>query len=762
MEYSIFISYRRIGGFETAKHLYDLLKYDGYTVCFDIDTLREGKFNSALLSCIESCEDFILIVDAHAFDRTLNPNFNPENDWLRQELSYALKLKKNIIPILLSGASFPEELPDDIKDIRYMNGPEYSKGYFDSFYSKLISFLHSTPVVSRQLDVMNNNGEKLQDNNPAKVSNFDLDEQRVIDSVALRELKEEFKRYIKDQAGTIKEYAIIAVSLICFACIIVFVYYKFCQPASLQRVMLPCQRPHHGSILARDSTVLARDVDSYDLFLLSELDKDDPDIDNAMRVLAQKLSLIKPSLSAPEWWTRLNNLVRLHYDMHSVLVASNFTKEEVSFLNSDCFYIDTLGSYRNNIDLNLYNGTGIGFFQHKYVREYPYGSLARRAIGYVKYLEKTLYIGLDGEYDERLAYNNVDMLTTLDMEIQALADNALRSKLDSSVLGACLVLMEVQTGAVRAMVNLHKADDGRFREQYNYAVSRSYEPGYVVSAMTLATALQDNIITSLDETMPTCGGCYEGMPVDLAIREYEKLSGEKNISIIEGFKMSSNYVMTSLASRYENNPDYYIGSLRDLCATYFDTGGLALVDFPSPKSFVWTKSTIPSFAIGYAWTTSPLHIINFYNTVANGGVEMNPYLVSEFIGTIDDGIIQHKPLNNNMTPEVAAEVARALKASCDSRPFVDAKFQVAGKSSVSRQIIDRKFRINDDPYTGENNSHEYASTFAGFFPADVPQYSVVCAVFTNLTSEMPSCLNAPGLAVREIVDSISMDINGLE
>lgn len=144
-EFDIFISYRRVGGFETAKHLYDLLRHDGYAVSFDIDTLREGKFNVALLSRIKMCQDFVLIVDPHTFDRTLDPNFNPDQDWLRQELSYALSLQKNVIPILLAGASFPDELPDDIREVKYMNGPSYSKDYFDSFYSKLKSFLNSKP-----------------------------------------------------------------------------------------------------------------------------------------------------------------------------------------------------------------------------------------------------------------------------------------------------------------------------------------------------------------------------------------------------------------------------------------------------------------------------------------------------------------------------------------------------------------------------------------------------------------------------------------
>ena len=150
MKYDIFISYRREGGYDTAKHLNDLLVRDGYKVSFDIDTLRSGNFDTQLLSRIDQCKDFILIVDQHAFDRTLDPNFNPKNDWLRCELAYALKKGKNIIPIFLSGVNgFPNNLPADISGVTMKNGPEYNKFYFDDFYKALKQrFLHSkkTPI----------------------------------------------------------------------------------------------------------------------------------------------------------------------------------------------------------------------------------------------------------------------------------------------------------------------------------------------------------------------------------------------------------------------------------------------------------------------------------------------------------------------------------------------------------------------------------------------------------------------------------------
>lgn len=144
MKYDVFISYRREGGYDTAKHLNDLLVRDGYKVSFDIDTLRSGDFDLQLLERIDQCNDFILIVDSHAFDRTLDPDFDPKNDWLRNELAYALKKQKNIIPVFLAGVKgFPENLPPDIADVRKKNGPKYDRYYFNDFYKTLkMRFLH--------------------------------------------------------------------------------------------------------------------------------------------------------------------------------------------------------------------------------------------------------------------------------------------------------------------------------------------------------------------------------------------------------------------------------------------------------------------------------------------------------------------------------------------------------------------------------------------------------------------------------------------
>lgn len=145
-KYDIFISYRREGGYETAKHLYDLLRLDGYSVSFDIDTLGNGTFDTELYRRIDECTDFIVILNNGALDRCLDSSVSLENDWLRNELSYALQKEKNIIPLLGSDFIFPDNLPQDIEKIKYYNGIVYNRAYFDAMYSKLKTFLHVKPV----------------------------------------------------------------------------------------------------------------------------------------------------------------------------------------------------------------------------------------------------------------------------------------------------------------------------------------------------------------------------------------------------------------------------------------------------------------------------------------------------------------------------------------------------------------------------------------------------------------------------------------
>ena len=141
-ECDVFISYRRDGGDMTAMYFYQALKERGYNVFYDLEVLRAGKFNDALLSSIQSCKDFVLILSPHALDRC-----NEEGDWVRQEIAEALRSKKNIVPVMMKGFAFPEKLPDDIDDVRYQNGLTCTTEYFEESINRLCGrYLNATPA----------------------------------------------------------------------------------------------------------------------------------------------------------------------------------------------------------------------------------------------------------------------------------------------------------------------------------------------------------------------------------------------------------------------------------------------------------------------------------------------------------------------------------------------------------------------------------------------------------------------------------------
>ena len=144
-KYDIFISYRRNGGEYTAKILRDNLKAMGYRVFFDVEALRNGPFNTKLYDAIDASKDFILVLSPDALDRCVN-----EDDWVRREIEYAILHKKNIIPVMLRGFTFPDVLPDTIEDLRMCNGIEANSEFFEAFLQKLQKFLVSRqPLIYR-------------------------------------------------------------------------------------------------------------------------------------------------------------------------------------------------------------------------------------------------------------------------------------------------------------------------------------------------------------------------------------------------------------------------------------------------------------------------------------------------------------------------------------------------------------------------------------------------------------------------------------
>lgn len=139
-QYDVFVSYRR-ESFAQANLIAEKLRKLGYSVFFDIDTLRSNKFNEQLLDAINNCSDFILILPPHALDRCDN-----EKDWVRAEVLHALQQKKNIIPILLTGFEWPEEMPAGLEELPYYQSIKVGDvEFFDQTVARLAGYLLSRP-----------------------------------------------------------------------------------------------------------------------------------------------------------------------------------------------------------------------------------------------------------------------------------------------------------------------------------------------------------------------------------------------------------------------------------------------------------------------------------------------------------------------------------------------------------------------------------------------------------------------------------------
>src|SRR5215469_18283001 len=136
---SVFISYRREAGAEMARLVRNALKERGYEVFMDVEDLRSGPFKTALLGQIESSNDIVVILTPKSLDRC-----NEHGDWLRTEVSHAIKHSKNVIPVIMRGFTWPASLSDDIADLPNFEGVESSHEYFNASMDRLARLLTAT------------------------------------------------------------------------------------------------------------------------------------------------------------------------------------------------------------------------------------------------------------------------------------------------------------------------------------------------------------------------------------------------------------------------------------------------------------------------------------------------------------------------------------------------------------------------------------------------------------------------------------------
>ena len=384
----------------------------------------------------------------------------------------------------------------------------------------------------------------------------------------------------------------------------------------------------------------------------------------------------------------------------------------------------------------------------KNVRKNPYGILAHRTIGYVR--ENSQSIGLEAWFNsylrgvdgkrlmQRIAggnwvpindeneietENGMDLITTLDVGIQDITETALhRGLVKHNAHHGCAIVMEVATGKIKAIANLKRMEDNTYWEGYNYAIGESTEPG---STMKLASvlALFDDGHVSPDDSVDIENGRAKFF--DRIMKDSEP-HAYRNVSVRKAFEISSNVGMAKLVwEHYKKKPEKFISKLEDFgitSATGITLKGETYPYLQRPGTRSWSGTSLPWMSTGYAIELTPLQTLQFYNAVANGGRLMKPYLVNS-INEYGNPVKSFEP--KVVTKHIASEEAIALVQELLAGVVIRGTATNIKSSTCSFAGKTGTAIISDE---NRGYGHVYQASFAGYFPADAPKYSVIVVV----------------------------------
>jgi cell division protein FtsI (penicillin-binding protein 3) len=523
-----------------------------------------------------------------------------------------------------------------------------------------------------------------------------------------------------------------------------------------------------GNICSDDGTLLAVSIPIFDVRMdvSSEHIKDDffsANVDSLSFYLAKLFKDKKPSEYKEQLWEARRNGERY------MLIHRDITYVELKQMRR--FPIFRLGKYRG----------GLIVIPH-YRRELPYKDLAKRTIGYEnsESAEK-VYVGLEGSFTKNLQgtngkrlmqrigngawipidienqvepQNGEDIITTLDINMQDLAESALLKELaaDSAEHG-CVIIMEVQTGYIKAIANLGKTQKGNYEEVFNYSIGESTEPGSTFKLASFLVGIEDGRI-ALDQLVNTGNGVvmYHGRKM-----EDSHKGGIGTVTAQQVFEKSSN-VGTSLLiyKAYADEPQRYIDGLYRMSlnkAFNLQIGGEIKPYIKSTKDKWWSAVSLPWMSIGYEVALTPLHIITLYNAVANSGKMVNPLFVKE-IRKNGEVVKTFEPEIINPAICSAATIAKArilLEGVVDhgtASSLNDTRYyKIAGKTGTAM------IAQNNKGYSAGTKQVRYKGSFVGYFPTDHPKYTCIVVIY-NPKGKKYYGASVAAPVFREISDKI--------
>lgn len=528
-----------------------------------------------------------------------------------------------------------------------------------------------------------------------------------------------------------------------------------------------------GNILSIDGSLLATSVPSYELHMdmLAGGIANDKLFEEKVDSLALKLSQLYPEKSAKQYSRLLrdarqdgNRYLLIHRDVSYTALAKI---KQFPLFNTG----------RNGSSL-------IVIEQNKRIR--PFRDLAARTIGYKNENVKNP-VGLEGAYadyiegengkrlmqriaggvympvnngeEEIPAKDGADIISTIDVNLQDVAQRVLKHQLDSTQAEhGCVILMEVATGEIRAIANFTRTKEGTYEERMNYAISEAAEPGSTFKLASYMSAIDQHKLDT-NTRFDAQHGQFDVMnprngKVALKIRDAEDPG--TIMSVKRGFEESSNVIAAkAIWSSYHNDPQEFLDKLysyhlNEKNRIQLQGEGTPLIK--STKSKTWNNiQSLYQIAYGYESKLTPLQMLTFYNAVANGGKEIAPLFVREIrrMGNTEEQfharVINPQICSDETLKKVRGMLEGVVLEGTGQKIIKNKLYSVAGKTGTA-QIAE-----GSGGY-GAKNMHRLS--FCGYFPADHPKYSMIVVITAPHYSGMQLAAYVSGPVFRRIADRV--------
>ncbi|WBV51324.1 penicillin-binding transpeptidase domain-containing protein [Chryseobacterium gambrini] len=320
-----------------------------------------------------------------------------------------------------------------------------------------------------------------------------------------------------------------------------------------------------------------------------------------------------------------------------------------------------------------------------------------------------------------------DVYTTLDLRIQDIAHSALQKQLvNFEAKHGTVIVMEVETGKVRAMVNLRRNDDGEYVDSYNYALKDNIEPGSTFKTISLLAAMDDGFIDE-NTTVNVGNGIWV-----YAKQRISDGHGGGTYDISDVLAKSSNVGSAKLITKYyAEKPQIFLDHLRRW--KLFDKMDIELPGITKPKILTpeskrWNAATLASIAYGYSTNINLMQLTTFYNGVANNGKMLKPLFIDKIM---KDGKVMYTAKPEVMVNKMASEKAIKMMTNALTK---------AVEKGTAKSIFTPNLKMAGKTGTARfeywlPGPMKYRSSFAGFYPADNPKYTCYIMISEPNTSK---------------------------